>query len=229
MNELSRLELLVGNENINKLKNSTVLVIGLGGVGGYATEALVRSGIGNIIIVDNDIIDVTNLNRQLIAHKENIGLYKTDEWEKRIKQINKSCNVTKITSFIDESNIDKLFERKIDYIIDACDTIETKFLLIKLSSKKNIKLISSMGTGNKFHPEKLKIEDISKTSYDPIARILRKKLKEDGFFKKVSVVFSEEAPIVNSSNIIGSNSYVPAAAGLLCASFVINSIVGVKW
>jgi len=228
MNELSRLELLVGNENINKLKNSTVLVIGLGGVGGYATEALVRSGIGNIIIVDNDIIDVTNLNRQLIAHKENIGLYKTDEWEKRIKQINKSCNVTKITSFIDESNIDKLFERKIDYIIDACDTIETKFLLIKLSSKKNIKLISSMGTGNKFHPEKLKIEDISKTSYDPIARILRKKLKEDGFFKKVSVVFSEEAPIVNSSNIIGSNSYVPAAAGLLCASFVINSIVGVK-
>ena len=168
-----RLELLVGKEALNKIHNTSVLVIGLGGVGGYVTESLIRSGIENITIVDYDTIDESNINRQIIALQNNIGKLKTDEFEKRILNINKNVKVEKKNLFIDENNIDSLFNEDIDYVIDACDTINTKKLIIDRCIKSNIKFITCMGTGKRINPSKLVIGDLKDTSYDPIARILR--------------------------------------------------------
>ena len=150
-----RLKKILNNESIDKLNNTTVLIIGLGGVGGHALESIARMGVGNIIIVDNDIVDITNLNRQLISLNSNIGKKKIDVAKERILDINPNCNVITIDKFIDKSNILELFNYKIDYVIDACDTVSTKVLLIEECLNRNIKIISSMGTGNKFHPEKL--------------------------------------------------------------------------
>ncbi len=225
MNQFERLELLV-HEKINDIYNKTVLVIGLGGVGSYAVEALVRSGISNIIIVDNDTISLTNLNRQLMAYHSNIGNFKTDEIEKRILDINPNAKVNKITEFIDQTNINNLFNTHIDYVVDACDTLIVKLELIRICKRKNIKLISCMGTGNKMDPTKLKITDIRKTSYDPIAKKIRKMVKDEKINGKVMVVCSDEEGHVKINKEIPSNSYVPATAGLICASFVINDIVG---
>lgn len=219
-----RFELLVGNK-INEIKKKTVLIIGLGGVGSYACESLIRSGIESLIIVDNDRIDITNLNRQLMTNLDNIGEYKTKVWVDRISKINPHCKVREITTFIDKNNIDTLFEYDIDYVIDACDTIETKVLLIKKCLDKNIKIISCMGTGNKMDPSKLKITDLSKTNYDKLARIMRRKLKEYGIYH-VTVVSSDEVGYTKIEKTIPSNSFVPATAGLLLTSFVINDIVG---
>lgn len=225
MNQFERFELLV-HDKINDVYNKTVLIIGLGGVGSYAVEALVRSGISNLIIVDNDTIALSNLNRQLMAYQNNIGNFKTDEIEKRILSINPNANVIKITEFIDLNNIDKLFEYKLDYVVDACDTLIVKQELIRRCISKNIKLISCMGTGNKMDPTKLKILDVRKTSYDPIAKRIRKMIKDEKINNKIMVVCSDEEPKVKIDKIIPSNSFVPATAGLLCASYVINDIVG---
>ena len=225
MNQFERLELLI-HEKINEIYNKTVLIIGLGGVGSYTGESLVRSGISNLTIVDNDTISLTNLNRQLMAYHSNIGNFKTDEIEKRILSINPNANVTKITEFIDMNNINKLFETHIDYVVDACDTLMVKLELIRICKRKNIKLISSMGTGNKMDPSKLKIIDIRKTSYDPIAKKIRKMVKDEKINGKVMVVCSDEEGKVKIDKAIPSNSFVPATAGLLCASYVINDIVG---
>ena len=219
---LERMELLFGKK-IEKIKQMTVMVVGIGGVGSYALEAITRSGVGKIIIVDNDTVDITNLNRQLIALNTNLNELKVDVAEKRIKEINPNCTVIKITEFINQSNIDLLFNEKIDYVIDAIDTIETKKLIIKECLNRNIKFISSMGTANKIDPTRFEITDIRKTSYDPIAKILRKTVKELKTNKKVMVVYSKEKPIITSK--LGSVSYVPSVAGLLCASYVINDIV----
>lgn len=225
MGQFERLELLIGDK-INKIKTKTVLILGLGGVGSYSVEALVRSGINNFIIVDNDTISLSNLNRQLMTYHSNIGEYKTDEIEKRIMSINPKCNITKINEFINLENINKLFNMNIDYVVDACDTISVKLELIRICKKKNIKLISSMGTGNKMDPSRLKIMDIRKTSYDPIAKIIRKMVKDEKIKGKVMVVCSDEKPIKQIKKAIPSNSFLPATAGLLCASFIINDIVG---
>lgn len=225
MNQFERLELLI-HDKINDIYNKTVLILGLGGVGSYAVEALVRSGISNLIIVDNDTISLTNLNRQLMAYHTNIGNFKTDEIEKRILNINPNANITKITEFIDMNNINKLFEKNIDYVVDACDTLMVKLELIRICKRKNVKLISSMGTGNKMDPSKLKIMDIRKTSYDPIAKRIRKMVKDEKINGKVMVVCSDEKGNVKIEKEIPSNSFVPATAGLLCASYVINDIVG---
>ncbi len=225
MNQFSRLELLIGLDNLNKIKNTTVLIIGLGGVGSFALESLVRNGIGTFIIVDSDIVDITNLNRQIMSLQNNIGQLKTDVWEKRILEINPNCVVKKITKFITKENINELFCENIDYIVDACDTIEIKKELIRQSKARNIKLISSMGTGNKMDPSRLKIMDIRKTSYDPIASILRRMVREEHINGKVMVVCSDESPIKKSTKVLGSNCLVPSMAGLLCASFIINDIL----
>lgn|SRR5574344_628580 len=225
--QFKRLELLVGDK-INLIKNKTVLIVGIGGVGGYALEALVRSGIGKVIIVDNDIVDITNLNRQIISLHSNIGEHKVDVASKRIKDINPNCEVIGINEFLTKENTIELFNTKIDYIVDACDTIEVKKELIRIAISKDIKLISSMGTGNKLDPTKLEIIDLRKTSYDPIAKILRKMLKDERINKKVMVICSKETPIKTNSKTIASNSFVPATAGLLCASYIINDIVGEK-
>lgn len=220
-----RLELLIGNK-INSIHAKKVLVIGLGGVGSYATEGLIRSGIENITIVDNDIIDLSNLNRQLMTYQSNIGKYKTDELEKRILDINPNCKVNKITKFITIDNINELFSDAYDYVVDACDTLSIKMELIRMCKKKQIKLISSMGTGNKMNPSKLKIVDIRKTSYDPIAKKIRKMIKDEKIKGKVVVVCSDEIPYTKITNKIPSNSFVPATAGLLISSYIINDIVG---
>ena len=225
MNQFSRLEILVGSDNVEKIKNTSVLVIGLGGVGSFALESLIRNGIENVIIVDADIVDITNLNRQLMTFHDNVGLYKTDVWEKRIKNINPKCNVTKITEFITPENIDLLFSKKIDYIVDACDTIAVKKQLIRESKKRGIKLISAMGTGYKMDPSRLKITEISKTSYDPIAAIIRKMVRDEKIKGKVMVVSSDEQPIKSTSRTIGSACIVPSVAGLLCSSYIINDIL----
>ena len=219
-----RFKLLV-NDKFVDIQNKTVLVVGLGGVGSYTTESLVRSGISNLIIVDGDRIDISNLNRQLMTNQENIGEYKTEVWYNRIKSINPNCNVTLITKFINKDNIDGLFNYDIDYVVDACDTVTTKLLLIEWCNREGIKLISCMGTGNKLNPSKLEIIDIYKTSYDPLAKIIRKKCRELGI-KKQLVVCSTEKSHIDNSKVIPSNAFVPATAGLLMTSYIINDIVG---
>ena len=225
MLNLNRMEILIGKSNIEKIKSKVILLIGLGGVGSYALEGLIRSGVENIIIVDKDIVDSTNLNRQLMTLTNNIGKYKTDVCYDRILNINSDCNVTKKCINLTKDNVYELFENKIDYVIDACDSIDVKKELIKICTKNDIKFISSMGMGNKLNPEKIKICDIRKTSYDPLARILRNYVKVNKINKKIMVVCSDEVPINNDSKVIGSVSYVPSVAGLMCASYVINDII----
>lgn len=215
---------LIGESNYNKIKSTTVAVIGLGGVGGYATEALVRAGIENIIIVDYDKVDITNLNRQIIALQNNIGMYKTEAEKERILNINPNCNITIINKKLDENNLIELFNNDIDYIIDACDTVKVKEQLILECIKRNIKQISCMGTGNKLNPELLSITDVRKTNYDPLAKRIRKFVKDNKINKKIMVVSSIEQS-KKTEGTISSISYVPSIAGLLCASYVINDII----
>ena len=222
-----RLRKILSDENIEKIKSKTVLIIGLGGVGGHALESIVRMGVGRVIIVDNDIVDITNLNRQLISLNSNIGEKKVDVAEKRILDINPNCNVIKLDKFIDENNILELFKYNIDYVIDACDTVTTKILLIKDCLNRNIKIISSMGTGNKFHPEKLEITEIKKTSYDPLAKVIRNKFRNEK--RKIMVVSSTEKGVKLEDRTPGSTSLVPSTSGILCASFVINDILEDLW
>jgi len=220
---LDRLKKIINEDKINKLNSKTVLIIGLGGVGGHSLEAIVRMGINNIIVVDNDVFDITNLNRQLLSLNSNIGRLKVDVAKERILDINKDCNVICIPKFIDESNISELFNNKIDYVIDACDTITTKILLINECLNRNIKIISSMGTGNKLHPELLEITELKKTTYDPIAKVLRNKFKNEK--KKIMVICSKEKGISINDRTPGSTSLVPSVAGILCASYVVNDIL----
>ena len=217
---------LIGVENFNKIKENTILIVGLGGVGGYATEALVRSGIHNLILIDHDKIDITNINRQIISTNNNIGNNKVDEFKKRISEINPNCNVITHKLFLDRNNYNILDDYQIDYIVDCCDSVDTKKLLIDYSLDKNIKLISSMGTANKLDPTKLTITDIRKTSYDPLAKILRKYVNDLKTNKKIMVVSSTEPPLKkeNLSTLI----FVPATAGLLCANYVIKDIANNK-
>ena len=210
-----RLELLIGKEALNKLKTKKIVVLGLGGVGGYVVESLIRSGIENITIIDYDTIDITNLNRQIISVKSNIGKLKTDEFEKRILSINENVQITKLNLFIDENNIDEILTKDIDYFIDACDTINTKKLVIKKCLQKNIKFITCLGTGKRMNPEKLTICDIKKTKYDPIARILRKYVKDEKINQKVMCCYSEEQPKKIDNKTIGSSIFVPSAAGIV--------------
>ena len=215
---------LIGNNNLEKIKNTKVAVIGLGGVGGYAVESLVRSGIENIIIADYDIIDITNLNRQIISDQKHIGYFKVDEMERRILNINPTCKITKIYEKLTIDNLDEIFDNSIDYLIDACDTINVKQELIKTCLNKNIKIVSCMGTGNKLDPTKLEISDIRKTSYDPIAKKIRKYLKNNSLNKKVPVIYSKEQN-KKFEGSIPSMIFVPATAGILCANYVIKDII----
>lgn len=219
-----RFKLLI-DDKFEDIVDKTVLVIGLGGVGSYTVESLVRSGIGHLIIVDGDTIDISNLNRQLMANINNIGEFKTKVWYNRIKSINPNCEVTVINKFIDKSNIEELFHYSIDYVVDACDTVTTKILIMEKCYKLGIKLVMCMGTGNKLDPTKLQLIDIHKTSYDPLAKVIRKKCRELGI-KKQLVVCSTEKSIKNSIKTIPSCSFVPATAGLLITSYIINDIVG---
>ena len=221
---IERVEKLIGRENLNKIKNKTVAVIGLGGVGGYAVESLIRSGIEKIILVDYDTIDITNLNRQIITNQTNVTKYKTEEMKKRIQSINPNCQVITITKKLEVENIEELFQHQFDYLIDACDTVVIKQELIRRCLEEKIPFISSMGTGNKLEPYKLEITDIQKTSYDPIAKKIRKYLNTNHIKGKVPVVYSKEQRSKFQGSI-PSMMFVPATSGLLCANFIIKSII----
>ena len=221
----SRLEKLIGEEKLINLSKKSVLILGVGGVGGYVAESLARSGIGTLILVDFDTVDESNINRQIIALDSTIGLKKVDVLEKRIKEINSDINVIKIDKFIDSENYTLLFDYEIDYFVDACDTVSTKKSVIKYCLDNNINFITSMGTGNKFDPTKLEIIDIRKTVNDPLARIIRKFVKDLKTNKKVMVCTSSELPIKTGDRTPGSTAFVPSSAGLLIGSYIIRQFL----
>lgn len=214
---------LYGEEVFKSIQESKILLIGLGGVGSYALEALVRNGFMNITVVDFDTIDVTNLNRQLITNINNIGHSKVIEAILRAKSINPNIIIDGQENKLTSDNIDVLLNVGYDYIIDACDTIDVKFALMKKSLHYSYKLISSMGTAKKIDPTKLSITTLDKTINDPLARILRKKVKDAHINKKIYVVSSTEVPLNIPS--LASSNLVPSAAGLLCVSYIINDII----
>lgn len=226
MNWLNRTEALIGKENIRKLQNSNVIVFGLGGVGSYVVEGLVRSGIQNICIVDKDIVDITNMNRQLIADSETIGKNKVDAQEERILKINRSAKVIKIKEFVNKDNIEEIMKSysHIDYVIDAIDTVSSKLEIIKYCYQNNINIISSMGSGNKLDASKFEITDIFKTSVCPLAKVMRKELKKLDI-KSLTVLYSKEEPIKTNLNTPASISFVPSVAGLLIAGKVIRDLI----
>lgn len=225
MHKFDRFKKLISEDSFENISSKTVLVIGVGGVGGYVVEALVRSGIGKIIIVDGDVVDETNINRQIIALSSTVGQSKVDVFEKRIKDINEKCEVIKINKFIDASNIDILFDYEFDYLVDACDTVSTKLALIDRCVLEKRKFISSMGTGNKLDPSMLEIVDVRKTVNDPLARIVRKHVKDKRINDKVLVLSSRELPIKTGDRTPGSTSFVPSSAGLLIASYIIRTFI----
>ena len=225
MPKYSRLEKIIGKDKLKDLSNKSVLVLGCGGVGGYVVEALARSGIGTLILVDFDKIDESNINRQIIALDSTIGRLKVDVLEERIKDINKNIKVIKISEFIDDKNFDILFANNIDYFVDACDTMITKKMVIKECLKRKIKFISSMGTGNKLDPSKLMITSLDKTVNDPLARVLRKFVKDEKIKKKIMVLSSSEVPIKVGDRTPGSTAFVPSSAGLLIASYIVREFI----
>lgn len=217
-----RLITLIGEDNVNKLKKANVLIVGLGGVGGYALETLVRSGIYNLTIVDGDIVELSNLNRQIISKRDVIGRPKALVAQARTLEINPDVNLKVINQFIREDNFSLLNIDSFDYVIDACDDLNLKMLLIENADK--YKLISSMGTANKMDMTRFKITTIDKTSYDPLAKIIRKKIKEEKIRTKFKVVSSDEKVMKNGTKL-GTIAYMPGVSGLLCASYVINDII----
>lgn len=221
-NWLERSEELLGKENIEKLQNATVLVFGLGGVGGYAVEALCRSGIGNLLLADGDCYAPSNLNRQIGATLNTLGKPKTQVMAERIAEINPACKVQVVNQFYHKGDFAKFFNCKIDFVLDCIDDTEAKVDILAECVKHNIPVVSAMGTGKKLQPELLKIADISKTQGCPLARSVRQKLRKEGIEKGVAVVYSEEEPKA------GSMVFVPGAAGLLMASYAVRKLVGKK-
>ena len=227
-----RTELLIGKENLNKLQHSHVIVFGVGGVGGFAIEALVRSGIGEISIVDFDTVDLTNLNRQIIATQNSIGKLKTSVMRDRLLSINPNVIVHEFPEKFSMENSDLFFkDKKYDYIVDAIDLVTSKLALAEIAKNLSIPIISSMGTGNKIEPTMLEVADINKTSVCPLARVMRKELKNRGI-KKLKVIYSKELPKkpFNESGSrekkvnVGSIAFVPSTAGLIIASEVVKDL-----
>ena len=222
--KFSRLENLIGTLSLEKLNNSTILVAGCGGVGGSVVEALARSGVGNLILVDYDKVDITNFNRQVIATNENIDKYKIDCFKDRINSINEECNVITYNLKIDSDNIRDIFNTKIDFVVDAVDDVKAKESIINYCIENNIEFISSMGTGNRLDPSKLTIMTLDKTCNDPLARVMRNKIDKK-IQKKITVCTSIEVPLkVKDKTVIGSNAFVPNSAGLLLASYIVRKI-----
>ena len=228
MSDFSRLELMFGKESVQKLKTKKVIVFGIGGVGSYVVEALARSAVGKIDLVDNDIISTSNINRQLIALNSTIGKNKTDIAKQRLLDINSELDIETYKMFFLPENKNEIDFSKYDYIIDAIDTITSKIALVECANKYNIPIISSMGTGNKINPTMLEVSDIYKTSVCPLARVMRQELKKRNI-KNLKVVYSKETPIkiqnTKEKNIPSSNSFVPSVCGLIIASEVIKDLI----
>lgn len=224
-NRLERQISLIGIENTQKLCQSSVAVFGIGGVGGYAVEALARCGIGKIIVIDFDTISISNINRQIIADTATVGKNKTDAVAERIKKINPDCEVIRKNIFIDKSNAGEIIgSEKVDYVIDAVDNVSAKIAIIEYCKHKNIGIVSCMGTGNKLDPTRFKITDISKTSVCPLAKVIRHELKIRGI-KKVDVLFSDEEPVRTGKTVPASIAFVPSVAGMLLARHVVLKII----
>lgn len=236
LNEFSRTELLLGEEAMKKLKESTVAVFGIGGVGSYVVEALARSGVGKFVLFDNDEVSLTNINRQLIATKKTIGRKKVEVMRERIADINPNAEVEMNACFYLPENADGFDFTEYSYVVDAVDTVTAKLEIITRAKEKDIPVISSMGAGNKLNPTQFEVADIYKTSVCPLAKVMRHELKKRGI-KNLKVVYSKEPPIqiiyndslelevTNKRTIPGSVSFVPSVAGLIIASEVVKDIV----
>ena len=222
----SRTELLIGKDNIQKLANSKVIVYGIGGVGSFVVEGLIRAGIEHIILIDNDVIAPSNLNRQIHATISNIGKLKVDCMKERILSINPKVNVETYISQNIENGEELLIDDTIDYVVDAVDTITTKLKLVQRAKEKQVPIISCMGTGNKLDPTKFEIADIYKTSVCPLAKVMRKELKKRGI-QDLKVLYSKEEPIKHDveSRTPASISFVPSVAGMMIAGEVIKDII----
>lgn len=218
---LERLESLVGLDVLKKIKNLNILIVGIGGVGGYTLESLVRCGVENITIIDYDRVDSSNLNRQIISNLNNIGQLKVDVARKRYTNINDKLNLKTMSIFLDKDNINSINICQFDYVVDACDSVETKVLLMGVCVSKNIKIISSMGTAKKMDATKLSITTLDKTNYDKLAKKLRSVVPKN-IQRKIKVVSSTEQ--VKDINVLGSNSFVPATSGLLITNYIINDV-----
>lgn len=217
---------ILSKEDLDKIRNLNVLIVGVGGVGGYALEALARSGVKNIVIIDKDTIDVSNLNRQIISSINNIGNIKVEEAKNRCLSISKDINITTINTFLNKDNLENILkDLNIDYIIDACDTVTTKIELIKYAKLNNINIITCLGTGNRLNPEDLTITTLDKTYNDPLGKVLRKELKNLKIKGKVTVCWSKELPIKIQDRTPGSMIFVPATAGLLISSYIIRKTI----
>lgn len=232
-NQFSRTELLINKEGIEKLKNAKVAIFGIGGVGSYVVEALTRAGVGNFILVDNDIVSISNINRQLIATHKTVGMAKVEVSKNRILEINPDANIEIYQEFFMPETAG-IIDNTVSYIVDCIDTVTAKIELIVRANKLNIPIISSMGTGNKLDPTRFEITDIYKTSVCPLAKVLRKELKSRNI-PKLKVVYSKEEPIKTSTfdketgkSIPGSISFVPSVAGLILAGEVIKDIISLN-
>ncbi|PKG24440.1 tRNA threonylcarbamoyladenosine dehydratase [Niallia nealsonii] len=243
LHQFSRNELAIGKEGLNTLKNSTVAVLGIGGVGSFAAEALARSGVGKLILIDKDDVDITNVNRQVIALLSTVGRPKVEIMAERIADINPECEVIALKMFYTEETYEEIFDYGLDYVVDASDTISYKIHLMKECLTRNIPIISSMGAANKMDPTRFQIADISKTHTDPIAKVIRTRLRKEGIRKGITVVFSDESPIVIREDVVkvvgkedapirkakmppSSNAFVPSVAGLIMASHVVKELLG---
>lgn len=243
LHQFSRTELAIGPEGLEVLRNSCVAVLGIGGVGGMVAEALARTGIGRLVLIDKDVVDITNINRQVHALMSTVGQPKADLMRDRILQINPECDVVSLRMFYTEETYEQLFAYPLDYVVDASDTISYKIHLIKQCLERKIPIISSMGAANKMDPTKFQVADISKTSMDPLARVIRNKLRKDGIKKGVKVVFSTEAPLKPRVDVTqkivpenapeirkakqppASNAFVPPVAGLIAVSVVVKDLL----
>ena len=220
----SRTEMLLGEGGVSNLRRSHVAVFGIGGVGGYAVEALVRAGVGELTLVDADRVSESNLNRQIVATRSTVGSYKTEAARQRILDINPDCRVNIHTLFFGEETKEEIDFDAFDYIIDAIDSVRSKILLIRCATESGKKIISSMGAGNKLDPTRFHVTDISKTHTDPLAKVIRCELRRLGI-NRLPVVFSDEEPIFPSGERTpGSVSFVPSAVGLILAGEVIKSL-----
>lgn len=235
---LDRSELLLGNEKLEYLKSLTIAVVGAGGVGAFAAEMLARAGVGSMIIIDADVVNPSNKNRQLLALDSNMGKPKAHLMHDRLLDINPSIKVTVIQEFLTQENVDELLsQRTIDFIVDAIDTLSPKIALIQFALRNSIKIVSSMGAGAKTDATKVKIKDISKSFNCPLAYMLRKRLRKVGISKGFKVVFSEELPdesaIIaveeqNKKSMVGTISYLPAVFGCICAQAVMEDLLGLN-
>lgn len=215
---------VIDKDILDKIRDKRVLLVGVGGVGGFALESLVRLGFLNITIIDNDVIDKSNLNRQIISLEDNIGEYKTDIAKVRAININSEVKIKNYNIFLNEDNIEDIFKNKYDFIIDACDTLTTKFLLIKKAKELGIKIISCMGTGNRINPSLVAITKLSKTYNDPLAKRMREILKKNKLSLNTPVIWSKEIPVKTKDRTPGSIVLVPGMAGLLSTYYILEEI-----